>query len=223
MIPCNKRRRRPVIGRPRLDASADIGPGILRAATECFTQTGYEGCNVDDIARRAGVSKKTIYAHFESKENLLREVIRAWGQARGEEMAQLSLPAGDLRARLIFCAEAISRVALSPESISFERMLPHLTDRLPELVIQRTETLRSVVAYLIAVLRQEPELQDRDEEQLRQDAAVFFNMTIIPQVYAASVSLPLSHDLGTATHERAVDVFLGGIFAERRPEGDSGG
>jgi AcrR family transcriptional regulator len=43
---------------------------ILDAATRLFTEQGYEGTSVDDIAQEAGVSKQTVYSHFGSKENL---------------------------------------------------------------------------------------------------------------------------------------------------------
>ena len=43
---------------------------ILDAATRLFTEQGYEGTSVEDIAVDAGVSKQTVYSHFGSKENL---------------------------------------------------------------------------------------------------------------------------------------------------------
>ncbi len=43
---------------------------ILRAAVELFTEKGYEGTSVDDIAQAAGVSKQTVYSHFGNKETL---------------------------------------------------------------------------------------------------------------------------------------------------------
>jgi AcrR family transcriptional regulator len=60
---------------------------LLRAATELFYRDGTT-VGVEEIARRAGVSKLTIYRHFGSKEGLLDEVLRqrsdqvlAWLQA----------------------------------------------------------------------------------------------------------------------------------------------
>ncbi|MBI1362484.1 MAG: TetR family transcriptional regulator [Proteobacteria bacterium] len=43
---------------------------ILRAAEELFMQNGYATTSMDAIADHAGVSKQTIYAHFQNKENL---------------------------------------------------------------------------------------------------------------------------------------------------------
>lgn len=43
---------------------------ILQAALTCFVQTGYHKTSVDDIASQAGLSKGSIYTHFESKQAL---------------------------------------------------------------------------------------------------------------------------------------------------------
>jgi AcrR family transcriptional regulator len=50
---------------------------ILDAALEVFGERGLTGARLDDIARRAGVSKGTIYLYFPNKEELFREVVRA--------------------------------------------------------------------------------------------------------------------------------------------------
>jgi AcrR family transcriptional regulator len=48
---------------------------ILAAALEEFSARGYAAARLDDVARRAGVAKGTIYLYFEDKEALLRELI----------------------------------------------------------------------------------------------------------------------------------------------------
>ncbi|MCA9874985.1 MAG: TetR/AcrR family transcriptional regulator [Ardenticatenaceae bacterium] len=44
---------------------------ILQAALKCFVDAGYHKTSVDDIASQAGLSKGSIYTHFESKHALL--------------------------------------------------------------------------------------------------------------------------------------------------------
>ncbi len=46
---------------------------VLRAASRSFLRHGYRA-SVDEIARRAGVAKQTLYHHFPSKEDLFKEV-----------------------------------------------------------------------------------------------------------------------------------------------------
>jgi len=50
---------------------------ILQAAYEVFADSGYARTRLDDIARRAGISKGTLYLYFDSKEALFREMTRA--------------------------------------------------------------------------------------------------------------------------------------------------
>ncbi|HET6521423.1 MAG TPA: TetR/AcrR family transcriptional regulator [Geminicoccaceae bacterium] len=49
---------------------------ILGAALEEFAANGYAATRLDDVARRAGVSKGTIYLYFDDKEALFKEVVR---------------------------------------------------------------------------------------------------------------------------------------------------
>lgn len=48
---------------------------ILDAALQEFSARGYEATRVDDIARRAGLSKGGLYAHFESKEEIFAALV----------------------------------------------------------------------------------------------------------------------------------------------------
>ena len=48
---------------------------ILEAAAEQFRLHGFETASVDSIAAAAGVSKRTVYNHFPSKEELFNETI----------------------------------------------------------------------------------------------------------------------------------------------------
>lgn len=59
-------------GRPKSDKKREQ---ILDAAGDLFTRRGYESTNLDVLAAEAGVSKQTIYSHFESKADVLRESV----------------------------------------------------------------------------------------------------------------------------------------------------
>ena len=50
---------------------------ILTAALEVFGERGLAAARLEDIAKRAGLSKGTIYLYFPNKEELFREVVRA--------------------------------------------------------------------------------------------------------------------------------------------------
>jgi AcrR family transcriptional regulator len=52
-------------------------PQILAAAQEIFAEQGFEAARMDDVARRARVSKGTLYNYFDSKEDLLIHAVIA--------------------------------------------------------------------------------------------------------------------------------------------------
>ncbi|MBS2020608.1 MAG: helix-turn-helix transcriptional regulator [Deltaproteobacteria bacterium] len=51
---------------------------LLRAAEEVFAERGVAGAKVEEIARRAGVSKGAFYLHFESKEAALEQLLESF-------------------------------------------------------------------------------------------------------------------------------------------------
>ena len=53
---------------------------LLRAAADVFAERGYDGTRVADIAAAAGVSNGALYAHFDSKADLLTGALRAHGR-----------------------------------------------------------------------------------------------------------------------------------------------
>ncbi|NKI30973.1 TetR/AcrR family transcriptional regulator [Croceivirga thetidis] len=46
---------------------------ILHKATELFLNYGFKSVTMDDLAEQMGISKKTIYSHFENKTKLVEE------------------------------------------------------------------------------------------------------------------------------------------------------
>jgi AcrR family transcriptional regulator len=61
----------------RLERSIGRREAILAAALDEFAASGFAAARLDDVARRAGVAKGTIYLYFEDKESLFLELIRS--------------------------------------------------------------------------------------------------------------------------------------------------
>ncbi|MFL5091402.1 MAG: TetR/AcrR family transcriptional regulator [Xanthobacteraceae bacterium] len=61
----------------RAQKSAARREAILAAALDEFSLQGFAAARLDDVARRAGVAKGTIYLHFRDKETLFQELIRS--------------------------------------------------------------------------------------------------------------------------------------------------
>ncbi|HVB04349.1 MAG TPA: TetR/AcrR family transcriptional regulator [Chitinophagaceae bacterium] len=58
-----------------LEKSVQVSGRILEAAFYQFRQYGFRAITMDDIANNIGVSKKTLYAHFADKDELVREAV----------------------------------------------------------------------------------------------------------------------------------------------------
>ncbi len=59
---------------------------IVTVALDVFYQNGFNATGVDKIIAEAGVSKKTLYKHFRSKDELVQAVLRKRGGAFRERM-----------------------------------------------------------------------------------------------------------------------------------------
>ena len=68
-------RKKPRAARP--ERSAARRDAILAAALDEFSARGFVATRLDDVARRAGIAKGTIYLYFRDKETLFIELIRS--------------------------------------------------------------------------------------------------------------------------------------------------
>lgn len=62
---------------------------ILEAATQVFSEKGFDGARVDEIAARAKVNKAMLYYYFENKEKLLEELINRFKEETREILGSL--------------------------------------------------------------------------------------------------------------------------------------
>lgn len=67
----------PLDTKPRWERRKDARPQeLLAAAIDLFVERGFAATRLEDVARRAGVSKGTLYLYFENKEELFKAVVR---------------------------------------------------------------------------------------------------------------------------------------------------
>lgn len=62
---------------------------ILDAAYESFWRSGFTRTNVDSIAERAGLTKRTLYSYFRSKDDLLATVLQRYGELAGKRLERI--------------------------------------------------------------------------------------------------------------------------------------
>ncbi len=112
---------------------------ILDAAAKIFRERGYAGARLTDIAAAAGMQAGSLYYHFESREDLVAELVRAaWERTTGFVHQSVdALPAGatDIdRLRTAMAAHLLSVL----ESRAYTSALVRILGQVPDEVRKRS-------------------------------------------------------------------------------------
>ncbi len=68
---------------------------VVASAKKRFLTVGFRETSLDDIARDAGVAKKTLYCHFGSKEQLFSAILETLGQTWQEQLRHIVTSGGE--------------------------------------------------------------------------------------------------------------------------------
>lgn len=135
---------------PRIARSRDA---ILAAASEHFLRDGYVGANVDAMAERARVSKRTVYNIFRSKEQLFRELMSdalATAEKFAAETAATLDGATELEPALQDVAVRLARTVLDPRIFRLRRLLISEAERFPDVTREYYERAPGKVLKMLA-------------------------------------------------------------------------
>ena len=94
---------------------------------------GFGLAGVDDIVAEAGVSKRTLYAHFPSKEALFGAIIEEWCDRFLTPLREAGIGHRDPRETLIDLGRTFLEVVLSPEGVKLYRVVIAEAPRFPDL------------------------------------------------------------------------------------------
>lgn len=171
---------------------------ILQGALTIFLQRGYEGTSMDRVAAAAGVSKITIYKHFQDKEGLFTALIEQVTAQRFEAVfGTLSLeqpPAVVLRQ---VATKMLDMLAVDDEYIDFLRLILGESGRFPALAQLFFRALpQRAWGVLSDYFAQHPELGHPNPEA----AARIFTGTLMSYVITQKLLhgqeiMPMSRDI----------------------------
>lgn len=107
---------------------------MLDAARQLFLHQGYDLTSMDQVARAAGVSKATVYAHFISKEQLLSALVQSEMKFITPEpfVVSKSQPL-DVEVALRCIARQFTSLFLDDRGLALHRLITAQASRFPEI------------------------------------------------------------------------------------------
>ena len=196
----------------RAARAAERREAIIAAAMDEFIAAGFAATRLDDVAKRAGVAKGTIYLHFKDKEALFEELIRTAIVPVVERIGPPPNLGGSVRDMIETFAHAFIREVATTRRADIIRLIVAEGPRFPEIA---DFYYREVVSKGLAGLRALIEMGIARGEIRQSELARFPQIVVAPAIVAVIwKSLFDNHSPLDATEMLRVHLDL--IFGERR-------
>jgi AcrR family transcriptional regulator len=202
-------------GRPPRLLAEQIGDQILDVATPLFLTEGYGATSIEAVAKRARMSKRTVYSRFRDKAELFGAVVhRLVERLRPPNAApEQFFEGGSLETILQRLAGLILRAALSPPALALHRVILAEATRFPELAeaVNQEGTRREAIHLIAALLEREASAGSLGVTNAEFAAEQFLHMLVAgPQRRALGLGTPMTAEALDAWARDAVDLFLNG-------------
>jgi len=197
----------------RAERSAERRAAIVEAAMEEFVARGFAATRLDDVAKRAGVAKGTIYLHFKDKESMFEELIRTALVPLIGRMIVLPPISGSVREAVEGFAQNFIREVASTRRGDIVRLIVAEGPRFPAIA---DFYYREVVSRGLAGMRALIELAIARGEIRNKELTRFPQIMVAPALIAVIWQSLFSkhHPLDAMEMFR---VHLDLVFGERRP------
>ena len=198
-------------GRPSPGESRRRLECLLDIAADLFSERGYEQTSMEAIARRAGASKQTIYAHYPTKGDLFAAVFRRRADTFFSKFSQVLGGDASLERGLRGFAEQLLEIVLDPQAKALRRLVIGETHRFPELGRTFFELGPGRCMGLLAeFLRKNATAGEIRVDDAALAAEQFASLVTAGTVWAAELGLlhTLTPEMRVDRVERAVAAFL---------------
>jgi len=164
------------------DTLVDSRQEILRAAARLFQQRGYDATSMNDVAASLKLSKGGLYHHFQSKDEILFEIMNHAMEITEERVLapvrSIVNPEERLRALIRLHIEAV----LSPRDREITVML-HENHPLPPALRKRINTRKKEYVHFVESLMGEVQQARRAKGSVSPSAAAFALLGMINWIY----------------------------------------
>jgi AcrR family transcriptional regulator len=166
----------------RAERTAERRAAIVAAALDEFIARGFTATRLDDIARRAGVAKGTIYLHFKDKESMFEELIRTAVVPVVNRLSTIAPPTGGtVRAALEEFARTFQQEVAATRRSDIVRLIVAEGPRFPTIA---DFYYREVVSRGLAGMRALIELGIARGEIRQKELARFPQIVVAPAIIA---------------------------------------
>src|SRR4051794_20105998 len=192
--------------------AAERRAAIVEAALDEFIARGFTATRLDDIAKRAGVAKGTIYLHFKDKESMFEELIRTAIVPLVGRMQGPPPPGGSVRDAIETFALAFIQEIATTRRGDIVRLIVAEGPRFPAIA---DFYYREVVSRGLAGMRAMIELGIARGEISNKNLARFPQILVAPALIAVIWQSLFSKHAPLDASEM-LQVHLDLIFGERR-------
>jgi AcrR family transcriptional regulator len=200
-------------GRPQLRSDEETRAIIFDAARKEFATSGFAGSNMEAVARRAGISTKTLYRLIPNKAALFEAMVTDRLDRFVSTVRLRACEGGDIDVALQEALLACAELVLNRDVIALTRMVLAESDKFPEIAQTfYTKAMRRTVATLANWLRAEKERGLVALEDAELAASMLLGMLAFEPQRAAMFGrkrLPSRHELERLTRACAT-LFLDG-------------
>ena len=206
--------------------ASDTRERIIDTALELFSQSGYLGTSMNDIAQRLGITKAALYKHYAGKQEILDRIVQRMNELDYERAKEYEMPEtepdGFAEAYLHTPVEKIRAYSIAQfrhwtedeTSSRFRKMLTLEQYRDPKLAQLYQDYLAAgPAAYMAAIFRK---LSDSEETAMQLALEFYGPMYLLYSVYDGAAEKEPVFDLLDAH----IDRFLAKMERSRK-EGDS--
>jgi TetR/AcrR family transcriptional repressor of mexJK operon len=187
-------------------------------ASDEFVHRGYADASVSRIATVAGVSKKTIYARYPSKDALLMAVASELATRYYEDVATaMSSTNGEPEQVLTRFGAAVARTWISTEAIGVYRLFVAEATRFPQFASMYRDAMERFRTTLALYLQDQCDIGILDIEDVDAASHQFGMLTYGPIREMALLCEPVSDEDISSTVRHAVRVFLAGYAVKSQP------
>jgi TetR/AcrR family transcriptional regulator, cholesterol catabolism regulator len=179
---------------------------ILRTAARLFQQRGYDATSMNDVAAALKLSKGGLYHHFQSKDEILYEIMNHAMEITRDRVLNPVRGIADPEERLRALIRLHIEVVLSPRDREITVML-HENHPLPPALRKRINARKKEYIHFLENLM--AEVQEKVQEKAQEKAQ--------------SKAQPSHHAKGKVTPRAAAFALLGmvnWIYQWHKPEGD---